>query len=245
MTASAQFGRVCDIRPEDGTTWLNKAFLTIDVDWAADTVLADSMELLDSFGVPVTWLLTHRTPLLQDLASNPMWDVGVHPNFNAILEGTAPPGTGARQVVEEALELVPSAKVVRSHSMTQSSRILEIFRSVGLTHDLNQFVPPRVHDLLAPWHHWDGLIRVPTLWEDDVFCMYRDTEWPQPEPLQLMANPQGLLVANFHPIHVFLNTDTLERYEQLRQWHQEPEVLRRGRCGERGARTQLIEILQR
>lgn len=36
-------------------------------------------------------------------------------------------------------------------------------------------------------------------------------------------------VWNFHPIHLFLNTEDLARYERTREWHNNVEVLRQYR----------------
>ena len=118
------------------------------------------------------------------------------------------------------MDLVPEAKSVRSHSMTQSSPLLELFRSIGLTHDCNHFIPSSSSIELQPWVHWNGLIKVPFFYEDDAYCLAADTE-----PVQtLMASP-GLCVFNFHPIHVFLNTEHMDRYENTRNNHDDPKAL--------------------
>jgi len=142
------------------------------------------------------------------------------------------------------MELVPEAKSVRSHSMTQSSVLLDIFASVGLTHDVNQFIPASMAGGFAPWILWNGLVRCLFCWEDDIACMSQSISLEEPSVVDICRSSTGLKIFNFHPVHVFLNTESLERYEQTRSLHQEPKELIRLRYRGYGTRSRLIELLQ-
>ncbi|WP_414734117.1 hypothetical protein [Bordetella pseudohinzii] len=48
------------------------------MDWAADFVLADTIDLLA--GLPAIWFVTHSTPLLDCLRAEPGAELGIHPN---------------------------------------------------------------------------------------------------------------------------------------------------------------------
>jgi hypothetical protein len=65
---------------------------------------------------------------------------------------------------------------------------------------------------------WNGMIRVPYCWEDDIFCTYRERGVPEPD-VTASAQRSGLRVFDFHPIHIFLNTESMKRYEQTRSVH--------------------------
>ena len=54
----------------------------------------------------------------------------------------------------------------------------------------------------------------------------------------------GLKVFDFHPIHVFLNTESLERYERTRALHHNPKELIKHRYEGYGTRNRLIELLE-
>jgi hypothetical protein len=118
-------------------------YLTFDIDWACDGVLADTIDLVEEADVCATWFVTHDTPLLKRLRENPKFELGIHPNFNNILAGRPDPtnGKNAEETVVRLLSLVPEAKSVRSHSMTQNSTLLQIFFDKGLTHECNHFIP--------------------------------------------------------------------------------------------------------
>lgn len=235
-------GTLGEIQPEDEASWKDRLFLTIDVDWAHDEVLSDTIDLVDQAGVHATWFVTHDTPVLERLRANPRYELGIHPNFNWLLAGDARQGADAREVVARLQAIVPEARCVRSHSMAQSTGLLQVFADAGLTHDANHFIPAAAGILLKPWRLWNGMVRIPYNWEDDVTCAYREMAMAAPGVAET-GRMGGLHVFDFHPIHVFLNTETMQRYERTRDLHHSPEELRMQRNPGRGARTWLIELL--
>lgn len=234
--------KLSEIRPEDISTWQNKSFLTIDVDWAHDEVLADAIDLLDQFEVHVTWFITHDTPLLKRLRANSNYELGIHPNFNWLLAGDCRNGSNVAEVINRMMQIVPEARSVRSHSMTQSTGLLQAFADAGLTHDANHFIPASSDIELKPWYLWNGIARIPYCWEDDIFCLYRERGMPEPDTIT-MASRGGLRVFDFHPIHLFLNTESISRYEKTRRLHQLPDMLLEHRYSGDGARTWLLNLI--
>ena len=215
------FATISTVEVSDQASWNKRLFLTFDIDWAHDQVLNDTIEIVQKYQASATWFVTHATTVLERLKANTKFELGIHPNFNFLLQGKHDAGQTARDVIERCLEIVPSAKVVRSHSMTQSSGLLEIFKECGLTHDVNHFVPHHTVIELKPWHIWNGLIRIPYSWEDDVHILYESIGVPQESPrdIAMDTSDRGLKVFDFHPMHVFLNTESLERYERTRPLH--------------------------
>ena len=61
------------------------AYITLDIDWAPDFVLESVIEMVTKANVYATWFITHNTPLLETLAQNPKFELGIHPNFNFLL----------------------------------------------------------------------------------------------------------------------------------------------------------------
>ncbi len=233
-----RFAKITEINPEINISWEESLFLTFDVDWACDEVLANTIELVQQKDICDTWFITHDTPLLNELRKNPKFELGIHPNFNFLLNGDPRNGATAEEVVDRLLTIVPEAKTIRSHSMTQSSNLLQLFVKKGLTHDCNHFIPEQAQISLKPWHVWNGLIKVSYFWEDDVACIY-DTN----TPIQLLTQRDGLKVFDFHPIHVFLNTENLERYERTRTIHNNHKELIKHRYQGKGTMTSLEMLL--
>ncbi len=236
-------GKIADILPEVCSTWENRTFLTIDIDWAHDHVLADTIDLIDKAGVHATWFVTHDTPLLEKLRANQNYELGIHPNFNWLLSGDFRHGRNPREVVDRLLAIVPNARSIRSHSMTQSTELLKIFSEAGLTHDANHFIPSTAGIPLKPWRLWNGMVRIPYCWEDDITCIYREqskTHLGVSETIQ-MGN---LCVFDFHPIHIFLNTECMMRYEKARPLYHLPDKLIAHQNHGEGSRSWLRQLLE-
>jgi hypothetical protein len=235
--AAERFGCIRDIAVGDEASWRERVFLTLDVDWANDEVIAFAADLLEGTGVAATWFVTHETAMLERLRCNPRFELGIHPNFNFLLTGDPCNGANADEVLDRLLAIVPEATAVRSHSMTQSSVLLDLFARRGLTHDCNHYVPGHAGIELRPWRIWNGLTKVPYCWEDDLHCI---TDGPSPS--DLAARP-GLCVVDFHPIHLFLNTEDLARYEGARPDFASAERLRTHRFAGAGTRTWLEQLV--
>jgi len=241
---SGNFSTISKINPEDSSTWVNKLFLTFDIDWAHDEILKDTFNIVEETSVPATWFVTHATPVLNDIRSPNHQELGLHPNFNSLLDGVSNNGHNAEKIVKNLLGIVPEAKSLRSHSMTQSARLCNLFQSCGLTHEVNQFTPQHAGIELKPWVLWNQLCKVPYFWEDDVCMLYDSIGIAQTNPAELATTGRGLKVFDFHPIHVFLNTESLDRYERARPYFQNPKELIEHRYEGYGTRNRLIELLE-
>lgn len=219
-----------------------RMFLTFDLDWCSDEVLAFTLDILEEYDRCATFFVTHQTSLLDRIRANQNFELGIHPNFNFLLEGDFRFGKNYQQVIEHYLHIVPEAVSVRSHSLTQSSGILEAFAKCGLTHDCNLFLPPK--GLPKPFLHWGAkLVRVPHIFEDDVECL---NGWHNLETLRDLEKLSCIKVFNFHPIHIFLNTEHLERYQESAAVHRENDLLKNCvNTSSFGTRYFLIELLRK
>jgi hypothetical protein len=239
FSSATRFSRLSAIDPDDPASWEGRLFLTIDLDWALDEAIALTLKLIEAAGVAATVFVTHSTPLLHRMRANPNIELGIHPNFNGLLDGTAGSMRTAAEILRDCLALVPEAKSVRSHSMTQSSRLLDLFLQAGLTHDCNHFIPAHTGIALKPYRHWNGLIRVPYFWEDDV-----DLAYGAGPGIDVAVSLQGLKVFDFHPIHVALNSTSLAQYEASRAAHRDWTALQEHVGQGEGVRARLLRLMQ-
>ena len=187
-------------------------FLTFDIDWCSDFVLSFCLDLLEEKNIGGTFFITHDTPLLNRIRENPKMELGIHPNFNFLLNGDFRYGKNFKEVVDYYLKIVPEAISVRSHSLVQSSGILDYFDEKGLVFDVNLLIPRNSGIELKLFKSWSkNLIRVPYFWEDDTHILYKDIN-----SVDYYLNTPGLKVFDFHPIHIYLNTEDLNRYEKIK-----------------------------
>lgn len=203
--------------------------LTFDIDWCDDGVLAKTIERVEKADVRATFFVTHDTPLLARMRENPNIELGIHPNFNKLLSGEhGLPEGGFRAVLESLKALVPEAESTRSHALTTNSVILSALKDYGIRRDVNWYIPLTSGMGLKPYYHIDRqLIRIPFFFEDDAHCAELDSGFPHDwEPARWLTAPDmPYRVFNFHPIHLFLNSETMARYEAARPFFHDMEGL--------------------
>ena len=118
----------------------------------------------------------------------------------------------------------------------------------GLTHESNIYVPSHVQIDLTPIRIWNGIIRVLHSFEDDLFLLENlstdaaNCQVSAHIQMNVLENSR-LCVLDFHPIHVFLNTESMDRYEQTRSLHTQPDALKHHRCANSGTRSALQTLL--
>lgn len=225
----------------DSLSWKNFIFLTFDLDWAPDFVLQDTLDLLEPYDISATFFVTHETQLLERIRQNPKYEMGIHPNFDdLILSGPIKGLDNADLRISQLKKIIPEAVSIRSHSTTNSSRILSIAKKHGFTHDCNYLIPYTAQIRLKPWVLWNTMIRCPYFFEDDVSLEYGMVF----ESMKKILAIDGLKIFDFHPIHLYLNTNSLETYEKSRPFQGEECLLKDWRNPKEGTRDKLIEILK-
>ncbi len=188
--------------PANVSSTADDVCITLDVDWASDAALERALRWVGELDVPITLFCTHPTPLLDTLDRDRV-ELAWHPNF-------LQPRDDA-EIVEEMARWFPGVAGVRAHALYFHSRLAPLYLLRGiryLAHDLRFCVGG-----LAPVRHWSGLVDVPGFWEDDVHSLYFDGDF---DPDRVDLERPGLKVFDFHPIHLALNTDRMERYEAAR-----------------------------
>jgi ubiquinone/menaquinone biosynthesis C-methylase UbiE len=183
--------------------------LTFDVDWAPDFMIDFVANRLFEAKVRSTWFVTHESKAVERLRRHPeLFELGIHPNF---LPGSSH-GETPKQVLKTCLAMVPEAQSFRTHSLMQSTPLLcEVMQSTQLTIDASLFLPGQSN--VGPFRfEWDGhfLLRVPFHWEDDHEMASSGPRW------NLGPGPVGGSVFNFHPIHVYLNSQDMQAYASLK-----------------------------
>lgn len=212
--------------------------LTFDVDWACDEVLDDTISLLKRYNVPSTWFFTHETEYINQIRQLRNQEIGIHPNFNDLLN-SSPIAKNVEDVFSTLKSIIPDATSMRSHSLTYGDVIARYAIKHGITHVSNYMIPFQSGISLNCWNDWYGLTHVPYLFQDSVLFYLNSTLGVT----DLILNYQGLRVFNFHPIHVYLNTESIGRYEQTRHLHRNPKELIKYRYTGYGTRSRLIDLL--
>jgi hypothetical protein len=147
-------------------------------------------------------------------------------------------GNSAEDIVSNLLIQFPDAQVVRSHSAVQSSKLSQLFWRLGLNFESNDYLPAEFFEFIKPLPSHAEITRVPYFFSDELACLSGKTN------IRELCNRRGLKVFDFHPVHVFLNTESLDRYERTRPLHNNPKELIKYRFDGYGTRNRLIELLE-
>ena len=212
-----------------------KVAFTCDIDWANEKVINDTINLFNNFGVKCTLFATHKSNTI-DRCNRDLFEIGIHPNFNDILLNGK--GKKAEQVLEDLIEIYPEALGIRSHSLTTSSRLLNLFKSFDLKYESNQIIPYSTR--ITPYKCWNGMTIIPFNFEDDVHFTYNKSF-----DISLIKTFQAsdYLIMDFHPIHIYLNTDCEDTYEKSRDHFFSKELSSFKNNSIVGARDLLIRTL--
>lgn len=192
---------------------INDYILTLDIDWAPDFVIDQVAQILIENKVKVTWFVTHQSEAIERLReNNELFELGIHPNM---LYGSMH-GETEDEVLTFIKNIVPDATSMRTHGLYQSSNwLVKAAKDYGVLIDVSLFLP-RAANLHPHQMKLNGLSlwRIPYFWEDDSEMFEDDPIWSISDE---GLNVSGLRVFDFHPIHIALNTDSFEKYENIKQ----------------------------
>jgi len=210
---------------------------TCDIDWAPEEVIADTLNIFETFGVKCTMFSTHHSLELTK-ASRQLFEIGIHPNFHPLLRGGS--NISYDDILDEILDIHPEAVGVRTHTMMQSIPLLQKFADKKMLYEANTFMPYQYG--LKAFKLWNNLVRIPFNWEDDVHWAYGYSF----EDAGMEIDTDELVIFDFHPIHIYLNTENKYRYNEAKNYLNDPKKLLDYRNSEvPGTRDLLMNLLKR
>ena len=212
--------------------------VTCDVDWASEAIIADCCDTLAGLGVRPLLFSTHASDTLTAREADGAIEVGIHPNFFA----GSDQGDTYAEVFDFLLDLHPDARISRSHSYFDNSRIAALLPERGIGHDSN--ICYYLEAGLAPRRMWTGVNRYPVFWEDDVhWTLSRGFAFGD-EDRAAFATP-GLKVIDVHPLNFAFNTASAEDYAAVRAMTKTagPQDLARHRFAGPGVRDYTLALI--
>ena len=236
------FVHFTDIDPSVPASWEGKTVLSFDLDWAIDEILEDTLGLILEAEVKATMFVTHQTPILAKMRETSLISLGLHPNFNPLFSGESI-SRSPYGIMSDLKEIVPEAKVLRSHSMSHSGLWLNTYKELGITH-LSQYYMGSVKSI-QPVRHVNGVVEVPVYFADDGYlCVEDHKEWSNPSQEEILGNPEySVRVYNFHPIHIALNSQSYDDYDSTRDSHRSWKTIQSNRGNGFGMRELLKRLI--
>jgi peptidoglycan/xylan/chitin deacetylase (PgdA/CDA1 family) len=191
---------------------LRDLVLTFDIDWAPDFMIEHVANILINRQVKATWFVTHFSPVLSLLRIHPdLFELGIHPNFLS----NSTHGMNPDEVLNHCLSLVPEARSMRTHSLMQSTPLInKAITLTPITLDSSIYLP-HMEGIRPVSYWWQGkeLLRLPIFWEDDLEMERADGCWT----LEALTHyREGLKIFDFHVIHIYMNAKDMTQYRELR-----------------------------
>ena len=231
-----------DINLKNKDSYKGKKILSFDIDWAIDDGIQFILDIIEKHQVKVTFFVTHESDILKDLKKNPLVELGIHPNFNFLIENDKK-AENASYILDKLLTIVPNTKVLRSHSLTTSSRWIDLYKKKGIKFISNYMA---YGQNIVPYSHINGLIECPIYFSDDGHIKVMEEATIKPLTIKSLkkTSKEFLKVYDFHPIHVILNTNKTEYYESTRHIHRNWQAIQKKTQLEYGVRNILIDLLK-
>lgn len=190
----------------------NNIFITIDCDWASSEMIIDTAQIFLSNNIKATWFITDNNKGVDFLKKHEEnFELGIHPNLNE----NSTQGSNFDEIFGNLFNISPDSKLVRTHGLLQSSKLLHIFsKKYRLKIDSSLFLP-FCKNLQPHFFEFSGdnkLFRIPYNWGDNYIL----NNFKENKSNFQILNYEGLKVFNFHPIHIYHNTSSIEEYMQIK-----------------------------
>lgn len=177
--------------------------VTIDLDWAPEPAIEETLDFLLKRGITPTVFATHRSPRVE--ASLLEIEVGLHPFFHP----DSSHGKTIEAVVESIMTIPHNVPAFRCHRYANCNESNKQMAQAGMKIASNictnlEIIPPFIDRL--------GLIQVPIYFEDGGYL------WNH-HPLKKLSKPRGKtpIVMNIHPMHFALNTPSFDHMVSIKQ----------------------------
>lgn len=216
--------------------------VTLDLDWASESAISETLDDLEMKKIPVTIFATHYSPRVVESINQ--LEVGLHPFFHP----NSSHGTTIKEVVETVLKLPHNIPAFRCHRFGSCNESKKALAAAGMKISSNVCTDQAY---IPPFRDRFGFIEVPIFLEDGGFLWNR-------HPLEITDNMTSCFHSSqphlflIHPMHYVLNTPYFEYMTQIKnslsrkQWNTlSKEDLNRLRWKGRGIRDYILELLER
>lgn len=177
-------------------SWAMPIFcFTIDLDWAKEEQIEETLHLFEEREIPLTPFITHKSEVIEKHYANKREYVGWHPNFH----NDSTQGKNIKEILFNLHEMYPYAKGWRSHRWFQDYKFSKAFADLGCYYDST--VCMFLHANIQPYQDYFGVWQLPVFFEDRF---YMQGLWSL-TPIMHTLKSVGLKVFDFHPLHICEN----------------------------------------
>jgi hypothetical protein len=214
--------------------------VTVDVDWACEGAIVETLDWMQERGIPVTVFSTHRSARVEAALSTT--EVGLHPYFDP----TSSHGRSIAEVVEHVRRLPHNLPAFRCHRYATSNEAQLAMYDAGMRLCSNVCTDLVV---VPPFRTRVGLMECPIFLEDGGYLLQKHPLHIEDDLMGLLMSA-GLKVLTIHPMHFAMNTPEFETMVRIKASTTREEWmgmtvsrLKRLRWEGRGVRDLLVDVL--
>lgn len=218
----------------------NSVIVTIDIDWACEPAIEETLSFMQNQGISPTVFTTHRSEQLDAFMQH--IEVGLHPFFDQ----NSSHGSTIREVVDHVLELPHNLKAFRCHRFAACNASKLAMAEAGMLISSNVCTDL---EIVPPFRDRFGFLEVPIFLEDGGY-LWRKHSLEMNELLEKAVLANGVKVILIHPMHFCLNTPDFNYMSRIKQslsreaWkNMTKDTLNELRWKGRGIRDLLIELI--
>jgi hypothetical protein len=186
-----------------------KYVISIDTDWATDEILQYTLDILKEYRIPATFFLTN--PSKVNLEGH---ESAIHPNFTSLDYDFH---------IKERMDFCKNVIGTRSHSLFFTERLRPVYKQWGIKYQSNVML--YLQDDIKPFLISPDTLEIPLFFMDTFHLIMTEPETDF-DIQALRLEYDGLKVFDFHPIHVFLNTNSLSLYDRAKPFYHDATALK-------------------
>jgi hypothetical protein len=220
---------------------MNTLIVTLDLDWACEPAIEDTLDFLNKQNICPTIFATHRSQRVESAMKE--IEVGLHPFFDP----HSSHGSTIFEVVNHVLDLPHNLRAFRCHRFANCNSSRQAMAEAGMLISSNVCTDL---EIISPFKDRFGLWEVPIFLEDGGY-LWRKHPLEINQNLQQALSREGAKVVIIHPMHFSINSPDFSYMYQIKQSINREEwktmtrsALNKLKWKGRGIRDFLVELLQ-
>lgn len=185
----------------------NNLIVTIDLDWACEASIEETLDFLITRGIFPTVFATHRSPCVEGLMDK--IEVGLHPFFGH----NSSHGSTIAEVVSCVMDLPHNLNAFRCHRFANCNASRQAMAEAGMVISSNVCTDLEV---VTPFKDRFGLLEVPIFLEDGGY-LWRNHPLKISHEFEKSLTGKGNKVIIIHPMHFSLNTPNFAFMSNIKQ----------------------------
>lgn len=219
---------------------MSKLIVTVDIDWAPEPAIEETLDFLKSNNITPTIFTTHRSPIIESCLNE--LEVGLHPYFGK----DSSHGSSIPEVVKHVMDFPHNLPAFRCHRFAICNESKQAMTEAGMLLSSNICTDL---EIVAPFKDRFGLTEVPIFLEDGGY-LWRQHSLEMTKTFKNTILGPGIKVITIHPMHFAVNTPHFKYMYDIKQvvsrqeWNNmSKSILDKMRWNGPGIRDFLIEII--